>query len=378
LQQRDVHEWSGCAGARPAREAIVVRSFVTGPIRPYHTMKRLVILSPNWLGDAVMALPAIADVRRAAPGVAITVAARAAIAPLFTLVPEADDTIVLSKPPAIGGVARWRALGAELAGGGFDAALLLPNSLHSALLASRAGIAERWGYRAGWRGRLLTKAIPRPSGLHQIASYQHLVAALGFANGPSEPHVRVPRDANETASRLLSGEGWDGRAPLVALAPGAAYGGAKRWPPSYFGELAATLAADGVSSVMVGSAADAATASDVAQAFQARVGGARGASLHDLVGRTDLPTLAAVLTHCRTLVTNDSGAMHLAAAAGVPVTAVFGPTDETATHPLGDAHAILTNPVWCRPCMLRECPLDHRCMRGVGVGAVLASARRTL
>src|SRR5450755_769487 len=102
-------------------------------------MKRLVILSPNWLGDAVMALPAIADVRRAAPDARITVAARAAIAPLFRLVPGVDDTIVLSKPAAIHDVARWRALGAELAGG-FDTALLLPNSMHAALLVSRARI----------------------------------------------------------------------------------------------------------------------------------------------------------------------------------------------------------------------------------------------
>jgi heptosyltransferase-2 len=172
--------------------------------------------------------------------------------------------------------------------------------------------------------------------------------------------------------RLLMDGGWDGRSPVVALAPGAAYGGAKRWPPEYFGELASALAADGISSVMVGSTADAPTAADVARAFQPR-----GARLHNLVGRTDLSALAGVLTLCRTLVTNDSGAMHLAAAAGVPVTAVFGPTDDTATRPLGDAHAVLTNPVWCRPCMLRECPLDHRCMRGIAVGAVLASARRT-
>ena len=341
-------------------------------------MKRLVILAPNWLGDAVMALPAIADLRRAAPAVSIAIAARPAIAPLFRLVADADETIVLATPPAIGGVARWRALGAELGGRGFDAALLFPNSMHAALLASRAGIAERWGYRTGWRRRLLTKAIPRPSGLHQVASYQHLVDALGFPSGPGEPRVRVTQDAKDEAARLLTADGWDRRAPLVALAPGAAYGGAKRWPPSYFGELASALAADGVSCVMVGSAADAATASDVARAFQPRTAGPARAALHDLVGRTDLATLAAVFTLCRTLVTNDSGAMHLAAAAGLAVTAVFGPTDETATHPLGDAHAILTNPVWCRPCMLRECPLDHRCMRGVGVGAVLASARRTL
>ena len=361
-------------------------------------MKRLVILSPNWLGDAVMALPAIADVRRAAPGVSITVAARPAIAPLFQLAPGVDATIVVSKPGPMHDLARWSALGAELAGGGFDAALLLPNSMHSALLVSRAGIAERWGYRAGWRGRLLTRAIARPAGLHQVESYQHLVRALGFASGPGEPRVDVPAAARDEAMRLLMADGWDGSSPLVALAPGAAYGGAKRWPPSYFGELAAALAADGISTVMVGSAADKATAFEVAQAFQ--VAGPTGpalqtgavqtgvgpvllhpaapARLFDLVGRTDLPALAGVLTLCRTLVTNDSGAMHLAAAAGVGVTAMFGPTDDTATRPRGAQHAVLTHDVWCRPCMLRECPLDHRCMRGIGVAAVLASARRTL
>jgi heptosyltransferase-2 len=343
-------------------------------------MKRLVILSPNWLGDAVMALPAIADVRRGAPGAAITVAARPVIAPLFRLVPDVDDIIVVSKPAPIRDVARWGALGAELAGGGFDTALLFPNSMHAALIAARAGIPERWGYRTGWRGRLLTKAIVRPSGLHQVESYQRLVGALGFPNGPIEPRVRVTHDARDAAARMLTADGWDGRAPLVALAPGAAYGGAKRWPPSYFGELAASLAADGVSCVMVGSAADAPTAADVARAFQARVdvGGPPRPALHNLVGRTDLSALAGVLTLSRTLVTNDSGAMHLAAAAGVSVTAVFGPTDDIATRPLGGGHAVLTHPVWCRPCMLRECPLDHACMRGIDVTAVLAAARRTL
>jgi heptosyltransferase-2 len=344
-------------------------------------MKRLVILSPNWLGDAVMALPAIADVRRAAPDAQIAVAARPAIAPLFRLVPDVNDTIVLSKPAAIHDVGRWRALGAELAGGEFDTALLFPNSMHAALVVSRAGIPERWGYRTGWRGSLLTRAIQRTSGLHQVESYQQLVHALGFPNGPVEPRVHVLQDARDAAARLLMEDGWDGHTPLVALAPGAAYGGAKRWPPASFAELAAALAADGVRSVMVGSAADAATAEEVARSFegrvQARTGAPERSALRNIVGRTDLPSLAGIMTHCRALVTNDSGAMHLGAAAGVSVTAVFGPTDETATRPLGDAHAVLTHPVWCRPCMLRECPIDHRCMRGVGVAAVLASARRT-
>jgi heptosyltransferase-2 len=371
-------------------------------------MKHLVILAPNWLGDAVMALPAIADVRRAAPEATITVAARPPVAPLFTLVPEVNDTIVLERRASIGDVGSWRGIGAELANRDFDSALLLPNSIHSALVASRAGIPERWGYRTALRGRLLTRAVPRGSGMHQVEYYQQLVRALGFANGSAEPRVQVPHDARVAGERLLAEAGWDGKTPLVALAPGAAYGGAKRWPPESFAELAVALAADGVASVMIGSAADASTAADVGRAFAARFRGdpervarrdagevarrdagevarrdagevaRRGARLHDLVGRSTLPALAGVLTHCRALVTNDSGAMHLAAAAGVAVTAVFGPTDERATRPLGAAHVVIAHPVWCRPCMLRECPIDHRCMRGVRVATVLDAARRTL
>jgi heptosyltransferase-2 len=103
-----------------------------------------------------------------------------------------------------------------------------------------------------------------------------------------------------------------------------------------------------------------------------------GCRLVNLIGRTDLATLAGVLAQCRALVSNDSGAMHLGAAVGVPVTAVFGPTNDLATRPFGDAHVVLTNQVWCRPCMMRECPLDHRCMRGIEARAVLDAVRRTL
>ncbi len=163
--------------------------------------------------------------------------------------------------------------------------------------------------------------------------------------------------------------GWDGAAPLVALAPGAAYGGAKRWPPAYFAELATSLAVDGVTCVLVGSPADAPTAIEIKSLFS---------GVLDIVGQTDLPALAGVMTLCRGLVTNDSGAMHLAAAAGTSVTAVFGPTNEAATRPIGDAHVVLTNPVWCRPCMLRECPIDHRCLRRIPAARVAEAARRTL
>jgi heptosyltransferase-2 len=332
-------------------------------------MKRLVILAPNWLGDAVMALPAIADVRRASPAASIAVAARAAIAPLFSMVPGVDETIVLQRPATIGRVGGWRSIGTEVAGRDFDTALLLPNSMHAALLVARAAIPERWGYRSGWRGGLLTRAIRRPAKLHQAAYYQHLVNALGFPNGPMEPRIVVSAAARDEAARILTMSGWNGDSPLVALAPGAAYGGAKRWPPAYFAELAAMLAADGAACVLIGSSADAATAIEIKRVFP---------GILDIVGQTDLPALAGVMTLCRGLVTNDSGAMHLAAAAGTSVTAVFGPTNEAATRPIGDAHVVLTNPVWCRPCMLRECPLDHRCLRGIPAATVADAARRRL
>ena len=328
-------------------------------------MQRLVILAPNWLGDAVMALPAAADVRRASPGVTLAVAARPAIAPLFQMVPGVDEVLILD-----GGRSRWQEAAAQLRAGSFDAAFLFPNSFASALASSRAGIAERWGYRTDWRGLLLTRAPAAPGGVHQVEYYQRLARELGFPSGSSVPAIPVPAETRARGADALSRAGWNGRAPLVALAPGAAYGGAKRWPPQYFAELAEALAADGVVSVMVGSAADKGTGSEVEAATSSR--------LLNLMGSTDLQTLAGVFAHCRTLVTNDSGAMHLGAAVGVPITAVFGPTRDRETRPLGAAHAVLTHDVWCRPCMLRECPIDHRCMTGIDAAAVLAAARRVL
>ena len=335
-------------------------------------MSHMVILAPNWLGDAVMALPAIADVRRELPGASIAIAARAAVAPLFHLVSEVNEVIVLEPPRGATGWPGWRNAGAGLRNKQFDLALLLPNSFQSAFSASRAGIAERWGYRTDWRAPLLTRAIAPPRAIHQILYYQYLVHALGFRNGRPEPAITVPADARDAGFNTLTSAGWDGRVPVVALAPGAAYGAAKRWPPDYFAELARSLVADGAVVVVVGSVADRRTGEELEAAC------GNGCRLVNLIGRTDLSTLAGVLVHCRALVSNDSGAMHLGAAVGVPVTAVFGPTNDLATRPFGDAHVVLTNQVWCRPCLLRECPLDHACMRGIRAPVVLDAVRRSL
>ena len=332
-------------------------------------MNRLLIFAPNWLGDAVMALPAIADVRRASPGTTIAVMGPPAVAQLFGLVGDVDE--VIEK-----GVGRGFRDGAAKTPPDpfFDAALLLPNSFRSALAAMRAGIPERWGYRADCRGPLLTRAIDRsPSGTHQIDSYRRLVQALGFPNGAGEPRITVADGIRRTAVDLLNGAGWDGRAPLVAFAPGAAYGSSKRWPPRYFAELARSLAGDLVRTVLVGSGADAAVGREI------EVASGDPSIFLNLIGKTGLPALAGVLSSVRAVVANDSGAAHLAAALATPVTTVFGPTDERTNAPRSiAASAALFHPVWCRPCWLRTCPLDHRCMRGVTAASVAHAARRML
>jgi heptosyltransferase-2 len=320
-------------------------------------VRRVVIVAPNWLGDAVMALPAIEDVRRALPDAAIVAAARPSVAPMFSLVPAVAETIALRDRSG------WR----ELSAGRFDAALLLPNSFNAAFTAWRAGVPERWGYRADWRAPLLTRRVDRPTGVHQAAYYQHLVRALGCPSGPLVPRLEVSATLRATAAMQLAAAGWDQTAPLVALAPGAAYGGAKRWPAESFGRLAGRLAIDASTIVLIGSRADARAGDEVLSHVPDRT------PVVNMMGRTSLPELAGVLAVCRTLVTNDSGAMHLAAAIGTRVVAMFGPTRERETHPLGGRSVVLTHDVWCRPCMLRECPLDHQCMRGITVDAVAAA-----
>jgi heptosyltransferase II len=326
--------------------------------------RRLLVFAPNWLGDAIMALPAIADLQRASPGATVDMAARVGIAPLVPLVPGIGRAIVLGNR---------RASVEAVKAGGYDAALLLPNSFNTAWTAHRAGVPERWGYRNECRSVLLTRALAPPARVHQAAYYQRLTTALGFPPGPLRPRLEVPQDLRGIGEDRLMACNWDGRSPLVAVAPGAAFGGAKRWPAERFAATINTLARDGLRAVLVGAAADARAGAEVLAAVHS------GIRPIDLIGATDLSTLAGVLVHCRALLTNDSGAMHFAAALGVNVTAMFGPTNEEETRPLGTGRvSVMHTDVWCRPCMLRECPLTHRCMTGIGADDVVREMRSGL
>ena len=329
--------------------------------------ERIVVIAPNWLGDAVMALPAIADLRRHYADAHLAIAARPPVSPLFTMVKGVDELVGLP--------GRWRGHAPELAAGAFDLAVLLPNSFATALVAKNAKIPERWGFATDFRGWLLTRALPRPRGTtHQSEYYQALTTGLGIPAGPA--FAAVWPDADR-ARQILKNVGLDLDEPFVVFAPGAAYGRAKQWLPERFAQLADLIITErGWIVLMVGSNADRSACADIASRLPAT--GTRINRLIDLSGKTDLPSLAGVLSLARAVVSNDSGAMHLAGAVGTKVVAIFGATNEKRTSPLNSGAdaprpAIVSHAVFCRPCMLRECPIDHRCMSGISAARVFGS-----
>ena len=346
-------------------------------------MNSLVIFAPNWLGDLIMALPAITSLRLRYPDAHLTVAARGSVAPLLPMVDGVNAVLPLDPRRGWRAVMELAADAERVAEGRFDAAVLLPNSFHSAMLVKRAGVPERWGYRADWRGALLTRAIPKPRGmLHQAEYYLALATALGGPPVPLTASIRVPDAALRAATTRMRDAGWSG-GPIAVFAPGAAFGPAKRWPPDRVGALAATLARGrGLTPVVVGAMADSETAAEVRTAYEQQPSDTSLPGLVNLTGRTDLAELAGVLAQAAVVVSNDSGAMHLAAAVGAPVVAVFGPTDHHRTAPLlassASQRAIVVGEAWCRPCQLRRCPIDHRCMTSVGVERVDEEVRRLL
>ena len=249
----------------------------------------IVILAPNWLGDAVMALPAIRDVRRHFSGQPLSVAARPSIAPVFRAVPGIDRIIVLER----------RKESSQLRG---DIGILLPNSFRSAWILKRAGVKERWGYRTDFRRPLLTRSVPKPRGRVSFPEYySNLVRQLGVETGPLTAQLTVPSATSAAALSLLQERGWQPGQPLVGIAPGAAFGHAKRWSPKRYAELASLLIDAGVTCVILGRSEDRDAARDI-----------KGI---DLIGQTDLMMLMGIVSHCHVVVANDSGALHLAGGA---------------------------------------------------------------
>jgi heptosyltransferase-2 len=329
---------------------------------------RIMVRMPNWIGDAVMATPALASIRAAFPEAQVTIVANPLVAALFTCHQGCDRVIVFDKRARHQGLAGFWQFCRSLRLERFDLAILLQNAFEAAVMAVLAGIPRRAGYRTDGRGLLLNAGVPavdKKHGLHHVDYYLRMLGHLGFAVDNRQPSLALAAEEEQWGDRCLAPGDW------VAVNPGASYGAAKRWIPERFAAVADELSEEyGVKVVLTGGSGEREIGADIERAM-------RNVPLN-LIGCTSVRELMAVLARCRLMVTNDSGPMHIAAAFGVPTVAVFGPTDYTTTSPFGENCRIVRGVVDCAPCMLRECPIDHRCMERITADDVLNAARELL
>ena len=337
-------------------------------------MSKVMVRATNWLGDAVMSLPAIRTVRQVFPGAHIAVVARPGVADLYARESAIDCVIPY---PAQKGLRARRRFAARLREERFDGAILLQNAFDAALLAWLAGIPERIGYNRDARSLLLTRAItvPEPGEIprHERFYYLELLRRAGMIERFPETHaIRLDGIEATRASGAARLAALGLAAPVIGISPGAAYGNAKRWLPERFAESASRLASEMEGGVLIfGSSGERPLCETVAEALRRARTDAR-----NLAGETTLREFIDLAAACRVFLTNDSGAMHVASALGVPTVAVFVATDDATTGPTGPLARVVREHAECSPCLLRECPIDHRCMTRVTADRVAAEARQ--
>jgi heptosyltransferase-2 len=337
------------------------------------------IRTPNWLGDAVMAVPALRELRRIFGRSRLTLLVRPALAGLFDDQGIADQIISIEDTGN-----PWQRISGFISGirrlrrEPMDLTVLLPNSFSSAFMARAAGSRRIAGYPTDRRSTLLNLVIPldRATLPSHLTSY-YLNIALQLErrlSGSSTieiesgvPSLQVGNQLGQSGREFLGRHGIDPAKPIAAINPGATNSRAKQWLAERFAQTADILArSKGFQTVVIGTAGDAAVARTVVDAMETP------ASV--LAGRTSLADLKAILSCCSLVVSNDTGAAHLASALGVPTVVIFGPTEHHSTRPLSELAAVVRREVECSPCMLRDCPIDHRCMTGVTVDDVCARA----
>ncbi|MEX2206725.1 MAG: lipopolysaccharide heptosyltransferase II [Myxococcota bacterium] len=336
---------------------------------------RILVRLPNWVGDALMATPALRALRRAHPQAEISVTAGAPFASLFAGLGSVDRWL---PKEGRGARALWRH-SRVLAAHEFDWAVLLPDSVHVALAPWLARVPVRAGYaRDALRRALLTIALapPRLDGaqlpISMVERYLRVTRALGCADAGPELDLPVDAGAAERIAKRLARVGVGDTEPLVVVTPGASFGASKLWPPEHFAAACTGLRETrGLRAVLAPGPGEEA----VAHAIAARAG-APALVLDAPV--TTLAELAALIARAKLVLTNDTGPRHMAVALGTPVISLLGPTDPRHTAHLLERQRVLREPVECSPCHLKVCPIDHRCMQRLSPARVLEAAAELL
>ena len=340
---------------------------------------RILIRATNWVGDAVMCLPALRAIRESYPKSQITILARPWVADIYEREPVADEILPLTTGRGAGDwTGKWLAA-RELRLRSFDCAILFQNAFEAALLAWMARIPRRIGYDRDGRKWLLTDAIrvPAPGEIprHERFYYLELLRRAGLiGRSISSEEIRLDgaAEARAAGAPRFAAMGFAGR--VVGVSPGAAFGTAKRWLPERFSGAAVRLARQtGAAVAVFGSAGE----RDLCESVAGAIRGEKIAA-HNFAGETSLREFIELAAACDLYLTNDSGAMHSSSAIGIPTVAIFGATDHEATGPTGANARIVREPVDCSPCLLRECPIDHRCMTRVSVDRVVETSLELL
>jgi lipopolysaccharide heptosyltransferase II len=319
-------------------------------------MHKILVISPSWVGDTMLAQPMLARLKQRHPGCRIDVFAPPWTEGLLRQMPEVHDVIINPFPHGALQIGERMKAGRQLRDARYDQVIVLPNSFKSALTPYFASIPHRTGYRGEMRFGLLTDA--RKLDERQLPRMVERFAQL--AEAPTHPvHRPVPRPqlhVNEAQRQhALQRFGLTLDKPVLVLCPGAEYGPAKRWPLPYYAELAQGLAARGFAVWIVGSAKD--------KEIGDRIVGLGNADAQNLCGRTDLGEAIALLSCASLVISNDSGLMHLAAALDRTMLAIFGSSSPQFTPPLSDKAQVIRLDLPCSPCFKRECPLGHfNCM----------------
>lgn len=326
---------------------------------------KILIRATNWVGDAIMALPAIRAVRKKFPQATVSILARPYVLDIYRDQEIADELIAydwIGAHKSLGGRLK---LAEELRSKRFDVALLLQNAFDAAWLVWRAKIPERIGYARDGRSWLLTKAMPVPKAgeipAHEKFYYLELLRRVGWIEQIPEVEwisLAVSQEKRDRAENLLAAAGSKTGRMRIAVGAGASYGSAKCWPPERFAEALNRLALErDCDVVLVGTIGEAAVSNAI-------IGGLKKSAI-DLTGKTAIADLPALLSRCSLFIGNDSGAMHVAGAVGLPIVAVFGPTDPDGTVSVTPRCTVVQQKPYCSPCFLRRCPTDHRCMKAV-------------
>ncbi|MFH1077152.1 MAG: lipopolysaccharide heptosyltransferase II [Pseudomonadota bacterium] len=338
------------------------------------TIRRILLRSPNWVGDAILATPAIRAIRKYFPDSEISILAKPWVAPVFEQSPHVDHVLIYDASGIHKGLKGRLRLIRQIKREGFDLAVLFQNAFEAALIAFLGRIPIRIGYDTDGRGLLLThraKAVrgTKFKGVHEIYYYLGIITPFGIPEDGAHLTLNLDKEADYRGDKLLEKFGFNAKDKIVGISPGATYGSAKRWFAERFGALADKIYDCYGSSILIFGAPG---ESDIAEETKK----AMHTPAVNLCGKTSLCEAMALIRRCCLFITNDSGLMHIASALDVPLIAIFGPTNSKTTGPVGAKSRIVQVAVECSPCLKPECPTDHRCMKDITVDMVFDALYR--